>query len=578
VTRGRASNPEHFSGKGYQLLFPKDPDAGGSWIALKDNGDAVVLLNGAFIKHMRQPTYRRSRGLVLLDVIAAPDPAGRFHEMDLEGIAPFTMILFVREKLWEYRWDGFQQHRLQLDTSKAYIWSSVTLYDELEAQERKQWFGDWLDQKRGQINSEEILRFHQHAGKGDVRNNLVMNRENMISTVSVTSIWIAADQLQMRYRDLQTGNEVEKIFGPTKKAGGEQKDANTRKWLLAVRRIMIRVLRWEYWPSYLIYGPVYFYWLWLSIKARSFFFFSAANPGIRNAGFAQERKSEIYTLIPQQYYPLTQFCLSGVAPETLINRLESRRMTFPLIAKPDMGERGVQVKLLHTVADLVTYCRLSKVDFIVQEYIDHAMEAGVFYYRIPGEKRGHISGIVGKEFLSVAGDGKSTIAALLEKQDRALLQLPSLRMTMGAALDIVLPAGVRQVVVPYGNHSRGALFIDQSERINDGLTDEIDTICKQIPGFYYGRLDIKFKSWEDLNEGLHFSIIELNGAGSEPTHIYDPAHSLLFAWKEICRHWKILYRISRLNAERKGLSLMNITEGMRMLQHHTRHLKQVRQL
>jgi hypothetical protein len=253
-------------------------------------------------------------------------------------------------------------------------------------------------------------------------------------------------------------------------------------------------------------------------------------------------------------------------------------MMFPLIAKPDMGERGVQVKLLHTAADLETYCRMSKVDFIVQEYIDHALEAGIFYYRIPGEKKGHISGIVGKEFLSVTGDGRSTIAILLEKQDRALMQLPSLRMTLEATLDMVLPAGVHQVIVPYGNHSRGALFIDERHRINDALTNVIDAVCKQIPGFYYGRLDIKFNSWEDLNEGRHFSIIELNGAGSEPTHIYDPSHSLVYAWKEICRHWKILYRISRLNAERKGLSLMNITEGMKMLQHHTRHLEQVRQL
>jgi hypothetical protein len=262
----------------------------------------------------------------------------------------------------------------------------------------------------------------------------------------------------------------------------------------------------------------------------------------------------------------------------LLNELKDKQMSFPLIAKPDMGERGMQVKLLHAPADLEDYCRISKVDFIVQEYIDHALEAGIFYYRVPGEKRGHISGIVGKSFLSVKGDGRSTIAALLEKQDRALLQLPALRMTLGATLDIVLPKGVNRVVVPYGNHSRGALFIDESNRINAALTEVIDAVCKQIPGFYYGRMDIKFKSWEDLNQGRHFSIIELNGAGSEPTHIYDPRHSLLFAWKEICRHWKILYTISRLNAERRGLSLMDVTEGVKMLQQHTRHLKQVRQL
>jgi hypothetical protein len=574
VDRGRAQDPAYFYGNGYKLVFPKDPDAGGSWIALKDNGDALVLLNGAFIKHLRKPPYRRSRGQVLLDVIKAKDPGQHFNEMDLEGIEPFTLVLFTRGALWECRWDGFKRHRLPLDARKAYIWSSVTLYDDRETHERRQWFGEWLNEKRDQIDSEEIFYFHQHAGNGDGGNNLVMNRGNKVRTVSITSILIADNLLRMRYRDLQSGKDAEKTLICKKPSETDGKG----KWLSAARRVMIRARHWEYWPSYLIYGPLYLYWLWLSIKARSFFFFSAANPGIKNAGFAQEGKSDIYKLIPQRYYPRTQFYHSGRAPEALISKLDKRRMTFPLIAKPDMGERGIQVKLLHTVADLKNYCQLSKVDFIVQEYIDHELEAGIFYYRIPGEQRGHISGIVGKEFLSVTGDGKSTIAMLLEQQDRALLQLPFLRQTQGAALDVILEEGISQIVVPYGNHSRGALFIDLSERINGSLTNVIDAVCKQIPGFYYGRLDIKFKSWEALNKGNEFSIIELNGAGSEPTHIYDPGHSLFFAWKEVCRHWDLLYRISRLNAKRKGLSLMNITEGMKMLQNHTRHLKQVRQL
>ncbi|PWV53986.1 NRDE family protein [Chitinophaga sp. S165] len=574
VNRGRAIDPAYFSGDGYKLVFPKDPDAGGSWIALKDNGDALVLLNGAFIKHLRKPPYRRSRGQIVLDIIKAADPEQQFNEIDLEGIEPFTLVLFTKGVLWECRWDGFGKHRLLLDAGTAYIWSSVTLYDDEETLERRQWFRDWLDQRNDRISTEEIFSFHQHAGKGDVRNSLVMNRENKVRTVSITSILIGGSQLRMRYRDLQSGSDAERSFSRKNSLA----DRKTTKLLSAVRRAIIRARHWEYWPSYMIYGPLYFYWLWLSIKARSFFFFSAANPGIENSGFAQERKSDIYKLIPQRYYPQTALYQAGATPEAVIRQLKERGMTFPLIAKPDMGERGVQVKLLYTIADLENYCRLSKVDFIVQEYIDYELEAGIFYYRIPGEQSGHISGIVGKEFLSVTGDGRSTIAMLLEKQDRALLQLPSLRQTEGSVLDVVLEAGISRLVVPYGNHSRGALFVDLSEKITESLTREIDAICKQIPGFYYGRLDIKFKSWEALNKGADFSIIELNGAGSEPTHIYDPSHSLFFAWKEVCRHWRLLYCISRLNVKKKGLSLMNIAEGMKMLQSHTRHLKQVRQL
>lgn len=570
--RSRAFAPAVFTAAGSKLLLPKDPDAGGSWIALKDNGDAVVLMNGAAVKHDRKPPYRRSRGLVLLDVIADSEPLRHFTNIDLNGVEPFTMVLWVRGNLWECRWNGVLKHQILHDARKPHIWSAVTLYNDEEAEKRKEWFREWLNEKRDQVTTEDILYFHQHAGNGDIRFSLVMNRDNQVHTVSITSIYIGAGNMRMVYRDLQSGTDTEK------KLVERDKETTAHKWLLAARRIMIRALHWEFWPSFLIYGPIYFYWLWLSIKARSFFFFSAANPGIRYAGFAQERKSDIYTIIPEQYYPPTQLHRSGTGLHALLKQLERKKMRFPLIAKPDIGERGVQVKLLHTMAALEAYHRLSEVDFIVQEYIDYELEAGIFYYRIPGERKGRISGIVGKEFLSVTGDGRSSIAKLLEQRDRTLLQLPALRKTPGIALETVLPAGQHQVIVPYGNHSRGALFRDLSDRINERLTEVIDKVCKQIPGFYYGRLDIRFSSWEELSEGKNFSIIELNGAGSEPTHIYDPGHSLFFAWKEICRHWKILYNISRLNAERQQLPLMKTREGMKMLHRHTRHLRQVKQL
>jgi hypothetical protein len=334
---------------------------------------------------------------------------------------------------------------------------------------------------------------------------------------------------------------------------------------LRMKRWMIRLFNWEYWPFHVVYAPLYLYWLWLSLKARSLFFFSTANPLIHNGGFLLERKKMIYDLMPQHCYPRTILCKAGSPlPEQL---------TFPLIAKPDIGQRGLLVKLLHSMNDLVTYAAQSKTDFLLQEYIDHAHEAGIFYYRIPGEKRGHISGIVGKEFLAVTGDGHSTIEALLEKEDRFILQLPALRVTYGASLFQVLPAGERRTLVPYGNHSRGAKFTDLSHLVSDELEGMIDALCQQIPEFYYGRLDIKYRSWEDLCAGRNFSVIELNGAGSEPTHMYDPAHSIFFAWKEIMRHWRLLYKISRLNAKRKGISRMPTADGLRMLKENARYIK-----
>ncbi|MBS1950373.1 MAG: D-alanine-D-alanine ligase [Cytophagales bacterium] len=342
------------------------------------------------------------------------------------------------------------------------------------------------------------------------------------------------------------------------------------RWKL--RRFFIRLLHWEYWPMKITYFPLLPYWCWLSIKARSFFFFSAANPSIQYAGFIQERKSNIYKLIPQQFYPQTVFCSANATLHEIELQLQKQNFTFPLIAKPDIGERGVQVKLIHSLDDLKLYSRQSKVDFLLQEFIDYDYEAGIFYYRIPGENQGHISGIVTKDLLAVTGNGQSNIEELLQRNDRSVLQIPTLKSIYGDYLETVLPEGKTQTLVPYGNHCRGAKFVDESFRINNKLSNSIDQICKRIPGFYFGRLDIKFKSWEDLENGKHFSIIELNGAGSEPTHIYDPSHSLFYGWAEICKHWKLLYQISLINSQQLSIPLMSFTQGMEMKKAHELHL------
>lgn len=128
------------------------------------------------------------------------------------------------------------------------------------------------------------------------------------------------------------------------------------------------------------------------------------------------------------------------------------------------------------------------------------------------------------------------------------------------------------MLVPFGNHCRGAKFIDDSSAITEQLSKTIDTLCRQIPGFYFGRMDIKYQHPDELNEGKHFSIIELNGAGSEPTHIYDPKHSIWYAWKEITLHLNYLYQISKKNRQ-AGFRALTTMEGIRMLQANKRHVQ-----
>ena len=580
--RGRALSPRVYNNGTEELIYPKDPDAGGSWIVLKEEGTAAVLLNGAFQKHIPRPPYKMSRGLVLLDVIRATAPLVRFREMDLEGIEPFTLVLLSGGCLLDCRWDGLEKRFRVLDTTQPHIWSSATLYDEQAGEQRKRWFDEWYQGSK-RIAAEDILAFHRSTGIGKARNGMVISRDNKMSTVSITSIASTNGDIEMLYHDLRANYITSTGFsGSFPKTGQAVKRPGDRssveRWNSWWKAFGIRLTHWEYWPTHLVYGPIYPVWMLIGLRARSLFFFNAANPRIEYGGFTHERKSEIYKQMPAAYYPRTHFCPAGIDGNTVNDELSRLEFRFPLIAKPDIGERGIQVSLLETAAALGDYCRQSRVNFLVQEYIDYPMEAGIFYARMPGEEKGMITGIVGKEFLAVTGDGRSTITELLQKIPRFVLQIAALRAKYGNKLEMVLSQGVQHILVPYGNHSRGSKFVDWSERITGELTAVVDSICKQIPDFYFGRLDLKFASWDDLLQGRNFSIIEVNGAGSEPTHIYDPRHSLFFAWKEIIRHWRLLYQISMANAKSRQIPLMTTREGYKMLKKHSRYLKSIKNL
>lgn len=335
----------------------------------------------------------------------------------------------------------------------------------------------------------------------------------------------------------------------------------------------IKLFNWEYWPFNVVYGPLFPYWFYLCLKTRSFFFFNTANPSIKNGGFLMESKKEIYDLIPFEYYPSTLFFKTSTSPHEIIELIKQRNLKYPLVGKPDIGMKGMMVKKLENEKDVIDYATNSKVDFLVQEFVPYENEIGIFYYRYPNEEKGHLSGIVKKEFLSVIGDGVSTIEQLLLKNKRAVLQLSTLRIKEKDKMNIVLNKDEEFIVVPYGNHVRGAKFLDDSDLIDEELTKTVDGICKRVKGFYFGRMDIRYNTWEELKQGKNFSIIELNGSGSEPTHIYDPKHSLFWAWKEITKHWKILYKISKLNHQLQETPYMTTKMGLDMFRENSEYVK-----
>jgi hypothetical protein len=295
---------------------------------------------------------------------------------------------------------------------------------------------------------------------------------------------------------------------------------------------------------------------------------------MRNGGFIMDSKKEIYDLIPQKFYPKTKFVKENSSYENVVSLIENNQITMPLIAKPDIGLRGSAVKKINNLEELKAYHNKANFDYLLQDLIPYDNEVGIFYVRFPHEKKGRITGVVAKEFLIIEGDGSATIEDLLKLNPRYELQLKALQKEYGNQLKTILAKGEKQNLVPYGNHARGAKFIDYSHLISPQLTKVIDDMCLQIEEFYFGRMDLMYNSWEELEQGKNFSIVELNGAASEPTHIYDPKHSLLFAWKELARHITYMFEISVENNKR-GYSYLPHKIGMEQYKLHNQQFNRI---
>lgn len=202
--RTDAVPPAVYPGESGNLLFPRDGDAGGTWIAAHENGNVIVFLNGGLTAHTPSPPYRKSRGLILLDLIDAVTPYNSFLAVNLNNIEPFTAIMWDDGHLFECRWGGTQKHTRQLDETRPHIWSSVTLYDEDIIKKRVSWFDQWR-QLHKVPSLENILHFHQFTGDGDSNNDLRMNRNGKVFTVSVTSLVLSDKLAAMHYLDLKGG-------------------------------------------------------------------------------------------------------------------------------------------------------------------------------------------------------------------------------------------------------------------------------------------------------------------------------------------------------------------------------------
>jgi hypothetical protein len=324
---------------------------------------------------------------------------------------------------------------------------------------------------------------------------------------------------------------------------------------------IIRLTHWEFWPFGIVQFPFFIYWLWLSLRARSLVFFSAANPGILLGGMFGESKYDILTKIPAHLIPKTILVQMPATPQQVLTKIHEAGISFPFICKPDLGERGFMVRRINTTMELEAYLQHINVDFLVQEFVDLPVECGVFYTKLPNQP-GRVTSLTLKEMLFVTGDGSSTVEQLILQHSRAKLQWHRLRHLPGMDMTRV-PANHEHVVLnAIGNHCLGTMFLNGQKLINEQLHEAFCAISASIDGFFFGRFDLRCQTLNDLYEG-RVKIMELNGCGAEPAHIYQPGYSLVRALKELAEHWKNMFIISRYN-HRQGVPYPTTAEAWRI--------------
>jgi len=309
---------------------------------------------------------------------------------------------------------------------------------------------------------------------------------------------------------------------------------------------------------------MFFYGFILALKARSFSYFTATNPGMAFGGAYGADKTKLLNLLPTEYYTQAFFAKKGNTSSDIIEQMHKHKIHFPIVAKPNVGERGRGVEKIDHEIDLENYLNTIKEDLIIQEFVAYPIELGVFYHRFPNSSQDGISSVVLKKFLSITGNGRDNFGHLISQNFRAKSRLKYLKKRYAGKWDMIIPEGISLKVEPIGNHNRGTIFLDGTHLINEKLTDVFRKISKPLDGFYYGRFDIKINSIKELYEGKNIKILEINGTNSEPAHIYDPDYSLFKAYKEIIKHMKLVYQISRANMALgiKPMPFLNVLSGL----------------
>lgn len=336
-----------------------------------------------------------------------------------------------------------------------------------------------------------------------------------------------------------------------------------------------RIWRWEFWPSHIFYLPMIPVWLALVLRHRSLTCWTAVNPMMPHGGVVGEHKHAILNALTaaDPAATLTTIYLPASTPdraELLRTQMLERSLDYPLILKPNVGERGTGVRIARNhAATREILAANAGIDLIAQPYHPGPHECGVFYIRHPREPNGRIFSITTKRFPTVKGDGTSTLHDLIWVDPRLRMQADRFLTRLGQRASDVPARGQIVTLAVAGNHCQGTLFADGSHLITPELTARIDCIARALPGFFFGRFDIRYGDEARFRRGEDLAILELNGVTSESTNIYDPRRSLLTAYITLARQWSAAFAIGKANLRAGLASPTSARELLRLVRHHS---------
>ncbi len=333
-----------------------------------------------------------------------------------------------------------------------------------------------------------------------------------------------------------------------------------------------RLTRWEFWPAKMVYPPVLLYIFFLALKYRSLTLPTLSNPIMPCGGLIDESKLDILRRLQKAGAPVASFveipedCAASEKVRIVKTALEDWDSDFPVVIKPDQGERGKGVCIVKSETMLEEVLLNIEGKQIAQKYIS-GLEFGVFYWRLPEEKEGEIPSITRKLYTSVTGDGVSTLEQLILEDHRAVCSAATFLKTHAEELYRVPELDQKVKLVEIGTHARGSLFLDACDLSTEALVTTFDRISHAMEGYYLGRFDLKVPNEESLKQGKGIEIVELNLLTSEPTHMYDPKHSVFEAWRLLMTQWRTAFEIGA-QLRKKGMKPMGIVAFARLMWNH----------